>query len=287
MERLQVLVNLTKRNRALSLSIPLNYIYIGIAVALGSMFFSGALTRFIIDRFTSRGMLHRLMAENNILNQKLAAYAAAVDSFRQFLAFTEEMDNRLRSAINLNLLPADIRKLGVGGYYPSSPAPEIDELLRRAKFTQQSLLEIERTVNEQKDRLNYLPSIWPVQGWVTSGFGYRQDPFSGRREFHQGMDIVAPRGTPIVATANGRVVYAGWKAGYGKSIEIDHGWGIRTFYAHCHTIKVSEGKQVKRGEIIGTVGATGQATGNHLHYGVMVNGKWVNPANYILSPRRK
>ncbi len=287
MERLQVLVNLTKRNKALSLSIPLHYIYIGVAVVLGSLFFSGALTRFIIERFTSRGMLHRLMTENNILNQKLSAYAAAVDSFRQFLAFTEQMDNRLRSAVNLNLLPADVRKLGVGGYQPPSPAPEIDELLRRAKFTQRSIMEIERTVNEQKDRLNYLPSIWPVQGWVTSGFGYRQDPFSGRREFHQGMDIVAPRGSPIVATANGKVVYAGWKAGFGRTVEIDHGWGIRTFYGHCQTIKVSEGKLVKRGEVIATVGATGQATGNHLHYGVLVNGNWVNPANYIIAPRRR
>jgi len=287
MERLQVLVNLTKRNKALSLSIPLHYIYIGVAVVLGSLFFSGALTRFIIERFTSRGMLHRLMTENNILNQKLSAYAAAVDSFRQFLAFTEQMDNRLRSAVNLNLLPADVRKLGVGGYQPPSPAPEIDELLRRAKFTQRSIMEIERTANEQKDRLNYLPSIWPVQGWVTSGFGYRQDPFSGRREFHQGMDIVAPRGSPIVATANGKVVYAGWKAGFGRTVEIDHGWGIRTFYGHCQTIKVSEGKLVKRGEVIATVGATGQATGNHLHYGVLVNGNWVNPANYIIAPRRR
>lgn len=286
-ERLQVLVTLTRRNKALSLSIPLYYIYITIAVTFGFLFFSGAVTRFIVTRFTHRGLLNRLIAENNILNQKLAAYAAAVDSFRQFLAFTEQMDNRLRSAVNLQLVPADVRKMGVGGYQPQTVAPEIDELLRRANFARQSLLEIDRTVAAQKDRIRHLPSIWPVQGWVTSGFGPRKDPFSGRQEFHEGMDIVAPRGTPIVATADGRVVFAGWRAGYGKTVEIDHGWGVRTFYAHCLTVRVSPGKMVKRGEVIATVGATGLATGNHLHYGVMVNGRWVNPADYILVPRSR
>ncbi|MEO0026507.1 MAG: M23 family metallopeptidase [candidate division WOR-3 bacterium] len=285
MERLQVLVTLTRRNKALSLSIPLHYIYITVAVIFGFLFFSGAVTRFIITRFTQRGLLNRLIAENNILNQKLAAYTAAVDSFRQFLAFTEQMDNRFRSAVNLQLVPADVRKMGVGGYQPATVAPEVDELLRRANFARQSLLEIDRAVSTQQDRIRHLPSIWPVQGWVTSGFGNRKDPFSGRYEFHEGMDIVAPRGTPIVATADGRVISSGWRAGYGRTVEIDHGWGIRTFYAHCQTVRVSPGKMVKRGEVIATVGATGLATGNHLHYGVMVNGRWVNPADYILTPK--
>ncbi|MCX7732510.1 MAG: M23 family metallopeptidase [candidate division WOR-3 bacterium] len=285
MERLQVLVTLTRRNKALSLSIPLHYIYITVAVIFGFLFFSGAVTRFIITRFTQRGLLNRLIAENNILNQKLAAYTAAVDSFRQFLAFTEQMDNRFRSAVNLQLVPADVRKMGVGGYQPATVAPEVDELLRRANFARQSLLEIDRAVSTQQDRIRHLPSIWPVQGWVTSGFGNRKDPFSGRYEFHEGMDIVAPRGTPIVATADGRVISSGWRAGYGRTVEIDHGWGIRTFYAHCQTVRVSPGKMVKRGEVIATVGATGLATGNHLHYGIMVNGRWVNPADYILTPK--
>ncbi|MGB9742407.1 MAG: M23 family metallopeptidase [bacterium] len=285
MERLQVLVTLTRRNKALNLSIPLHYLYIAAAVIFGSMFFSGALTRFIIRRLTSQVLLNRLLAENNILNQKLSAYAAAVDSFRQFLTFTEQMDNRLRSAVNLQLVPADVRKMGVGGYQAPTVAPEVDELLRRANFARQSLLEIDRAVTNQQDKIRHLPSIWPVQGWVTSGFGYRQSPFSGKTEFHEGMDIVAPPGTPIVATADGRVIFAGWRAGYGRTVEIDHGWGIHTFYAHCQTIRVTVGKRVRRGEVIATVGASGLTTGNHLHYGVMVNGTWTNPANYILTPK--
>ncbi len=285
MERLQVLVHLPRRNKVLNLSLPLYYTYVGIAILLGFFVFSGALTRFIVNRFTDRGMLNRLRAENAILNQKLSAYATAVDSFRQFLLFTEEMDNKLRAAVNLGLVPKDVRLMGVGGKQPRGPAPEVDELLRRANFAQRSRSEIERAVTQQQTRLRYLPSIWPVQGWVTSGYGYRQNPFSGRREMHEGMDIVAPRGTPIVATADGKVVFAGWKAGYGRTVEIDHGWGIRTFYAHCQTIKVSPGQQVKRGQVIATIGSSGVTTGNHLHYGVQLNNKWVNPADYILTPR--
>ncbi|NPV14112.1 M23 family metallopeptidase [candidate division WOR-3 bacterium] len=283
MERLQVLVHLTRRNKALSLSFPIYYIYFAIAVLFGFFVFSGAFTRFIVNRFTDRGLLNHLIAENSRLSKQLTAYAAAVDSFRQFLTFTEQMDNKLRAAVNLGLVPADVRLMGVGGVQTPSPAPEVDELLRRAKFTQRSLLEIDRAVTRQQERLKCTPSIWPVQGWVTSNFGYRQDPFTGRREMHAGMDIVAPRGTPIVAPADGKVVYAGWKSGFGRTVEIDHGWGIQTFYGHCNTIRVTVGKRVKRGEVIATVGATGQATGNHLHYGIKVNGNWVNPADYILT----
>lgn len=283
MERLQVLVHLTRRNKALSLSFPIYYIYLAIAVLFGFFVFSGAFTRFIVNRFTDRGLLNHLIAENSRLNQQLTAYAAAVDSFRQFLTFTEQMDNKLRAAVNLGLVPADVRLMGVGGTQTPTPAPEVDELLRRARFTQRSLLEIDRTVTRQQERLKCTPSIWPVQGWVTSNFGYRHDPFTGRREMHAGMDIVAPRGTPIVAPADGKVVYAGWKSGFGRTVEIDHGWGVHTFFGHCNTIRVSVGKQVKRGELIATVGATGQATGNHLHYGIKVNGNWVNPADYILT----
>jgi murein DD-endopeptidase MepM/ murein hydrolase activator NlpD len=284
-ERLQVLVHLTRRNKALIVSFPIYYIYVAVAVIFGFFVFSGAFTRFVVNRFTDRGLLNHLIAENSRLSKQLTAYAAAVDSFRQFLAFTEQMDNKLRAAVNLGLVPADVRLMGIGGNQPPTPAPEIDELLRRAKFTQRSLLEIDRAVNREQERLKCTPSIWPVQGWVTSGFGYRQDPFTGKREMHAGMDIVAPRGTPIVATADGKVIYAGWKSGFGRTVEIDHGWGIRTFYGHCNNIRVAVGKYVKRGEVIATVGATGQATGNHLHYGVTVNGNWVNPADYILSGR--
>jgi murein DD-endopeptidase MepM/ murein hydrolase activator NlpD len=156
-------------------------------------------------------------------------------------------------------------------------------MLRRLRFEQQSLTEIEGAVKEQEARLKNTPSIWPVQGWVASAYGYRRDPFTGRRAMHPGLDIVAPTGTPIAATAAGRVIYAGWKSGWGRCVEINHGSGVRTFYAHCRSLKVSRGDNVVRGDVIATVGNSGRSTGTHLHYGVLKGGSWVNPNNYVLT----
>jgi len=206
-----------------------------------------------------------------------------MDTFRQFLVRAEQMDNKLRASINMPLIPGDIRLMGVGGSQPPSPEPGVDAMLRRLRFEQQSLSEIEGAVKEQEARLKNMPSIWPVQGWVGSGYGYRRDPFTGRREMHPGLDIVAPTGTPVAATASGRVVYAGWKSGWGRCVEIEHGGGIRTFYAHCRSLKVSVGDNVFRGDVIATVGNSGRSTGTHLHYGVLRGGNWVNPDNYVLT----
>ncbi|MEO0085444.1 MAG: M23 family metallopeptidase [candidate division WOR-3 bacterium] len=282
-ERLQVLVNLKRRNRAVNLSVPLHYLYLAAAVAVGFLFFGSIATRFVLARFSPAGRLTQLVAENSLLRRQVEAYSAAIDTFRQFLAFTEQMDNKLRAAVNLNLIPADVRLLGIGGSAPATDVPEAAELLRRVDFDERSLAEIGNAVSLQQARLRSLPSIWPVHGWVTSGFGYRSDPFTGSREMHNGLDIVAPAGTPIVAPADGRVVFAGWKMGYGRAVEIDHGWGIVTFYGHCQAILTRDGATVKRGQTIASVGSSGRATGTHLHYGIRLNGNWVNPANYILS----
>jgi len=283
MERLQVLVTLRRRNRFLNLSIPLYYLYLLGAVVVGFVFFGGGLTRVLVNRYTDRGLLRRLLTENGVLRDRLAFYEAAVDSFRNFLGAVEQMDNKLRAAVNLNLIPSDVRLMGVGGSQPVSPVPAVDELIRRAGFEARSMAEIGAAIGQQQERLRCLPSIWPVQGWVSSGFGYRTDPFTGERAMHQGLDIVAPSGTPIVAPADGRVSFSGWKPGYGRVLEIDHGYGIQTFYGHCRSLLRSVGAQVKRGQVIATVGTSGLTTGPHLHYGVRRNGQWVNPADYILS----
>lgn len=127
-----------------------------------------------------------------------------------------------------------------------------------------------------------IPAIWPVQGEVTAGFGERLDPFSGEDAFHAGVDIAAPSGTPVRATADGIILEAGREeAGYGNEIVIDHGDGIATRYGHLRRIFVVEGQEVKQGQIIGTVGMTGRATGPHLHYEVLVHETPVNPARYL------
>ena len=133
----------------------------------------------------------------------------------------------------------------------------------------------------KRHRLASTPSIWPTEGWVTSGYGYRISPFTGRRVFHAGLDIASDFGTPIVAPARGRVVSAGRKGPLGKTLVIDHGFGLRTSYGHAGEIYVEKGERIERGERIASVGSSGRSTGPHLHYAVEVKGKPVDPQDYI------
>jgi murein DD-endopeptidase MepM/ murein hydrolase activator NlpD len=127
------------------------------------------------------------------------------------------------------------------------------------------------------------PSIWPVEGRVGSSFGERQDPFNGEGAFHSGIDIDAPIGTPVRATADGNVNSAEMVAGYGREIVIDHGHDTLTVYGHLSSISVVPGQHVIRGQVIGNVGQSGRATGPHLHYEVRVRKAPVNPHNYLRS----
>jgi len=130
--------------------------------------------------------------------------------------------------------------------------------------------------------MDHIPTFWPCSGYVAAGFGWRRDPvIPGRYEFHEGIDIAAPLGTPVYAAASGRVVSTGWNGAYGKTIVIDHGNGLRTVYAHLLKIEVEEGQIVKKGQRIGEVGSTGRSTGPHLHFEVRVWGVPVDPMRYL------
>jgi len=128
---------------------------------------------------------------------------------------------------------------------------------------------------------NAQPSIWPVEGRLTGGFGARSDPFSGEGAWHTGVDISAPAGTPVHVTADGIVSFAGWSNGYGQLIVVDHGNGMETYYAHLSRYSVVEGEEVRRGQQIGLVGSTGRATAPHLHYEVRQGGTPLNPYHYL------
>ena len=126
-----------------------------------------------------------------------------------------------------------------------------------------------------------VPSLWPVRGRITAGFGQRLDPFSGEGSFHSGVDIAAPSGSRVEASADGLVLHAGPDSGYGNEVLLDHGFGLTSKYGHLSRIFVLTGQEVKRGQVIGAVGMTGRATGPHLHYEVMVNDTRVNPAKFL------
>jgi murein DD-endopeptidase MepM/ murein hydrolase activator NlpD len=130
-------------------------------------------------------------------------------------------------------------------------------------------------------RLSQTPTISPVQGFVTSMYGKRSSPFTGEAKMHQGVDIAAPMGSPIKSAASGTVIRTGTADDYGNFIEIAHGYGVTTRYAHAQKILVKNGTRVSKGDLIGLVGATGRTTGPHLHYEVEVGGRRVDPSNFI------
>ena len=129
------------------------------------------------------------------------------------------------------------------------------------------------------------PIIWPADGWISAGYGYRTDPFNGRRDFHPAVDISTNKGSPVYATGTGRVVSASRNGGYGNLVEIDHGFGLLTRYGHLSEFSVAVGDTVVRGDVIGRVGNTGRATGHHVHYEVWVNGRTLNPRKLLLDSR--
>ncbi|TFG38306.1 MAG: M23 family metallopeptidase, partial [Syntrophobacterales bacterium] len=158
----------------------------------------------------------------------------------------------------------------------------VDELLDEATYRESSFQELLDFLKEQKSILASTPSIWPVMGWVTSGYGYRTSPFTGKREFHRGIDISTKVGDPVVAPAKGTAVKVAKKSDMGNMITIDHGNGIVTSYGHLLKMStIKRGQKVKRGDVIGYVGNSGRSTGPHLHYGICVSGIHVDPKRYL------
>ena len=185
---------------------------------------------------------------------------------------------------------------GQGGsltYIASEEDLDSDELIKTILQNVQKLEdqtpvkteEMEKLEKDVKQRLDYLaaiPSGWPGRGRITSTFGWRKNPFNSRKsEFHNGLDIAASYGTPIRAAGAGKVIFTGWQSGYGYTVIINHGYGYVSYYHHNSKITISQGAWVKRGDLIARMGSTGRSTGTHVHFGVTLNGKYINPYNVL------
>ncbi len=192
----------------------------------------------------------------------------------------------------LERLPAVIRSKAAGGggaelastVTTESPATTFGVLQDLLGAIENRLASVRTKVEHEQALARATPSIWPIAGWLSSGFGLRKDPFDGSPEFHAGLDIAADRGTPIRATADGTVKTAGYNGDYGKSVLIDHGYGISTRFGHMSAIAVHAGQEIHRGEVLGYVGATGRATSPHLHYEILLNGRPINPLRLLARP---
>ncbi len=158
-------------------------------------------------------------------------------------------------------------------------------IVQSSKSSQKVELDMSKlwdNLSERRDLLDHTPSIYPAYGWVSSHFGYRNDPFTGKVTLHKGLDVAGPMGTPVHAPAAGVVSYVGYEPGYGKIVSIDHGFGVLTRFAHNSKVFVKVGQTVRRRDKISAIGNTGRSSGPHVHYEVRVNGIPVDPKNYVL-----
>ncbi|MBN2378676.1 peptidoglycan DD-metalloendopeptidase family protein [candidate division WOR-3 bacterium] len=248
-----------------------------------------------------RQELDKLRSENKLLDRQYSDLEEDLDSIYEMYDLLSRHDIQLRVQANMNVHSEDVQKLGIGG--PSKEDDElkalrlmasgkyrdvkdvsgtVEELLRKAEDQGTSFTQIKEKLTEDEFLRDHTPSIRPCNGWQCSGFGYRIDPYTKRPRMHNGVDISNAAGTPILASADGEITYTGFNSGYGLAVKLDHGNGIETYYAHLSSILVSPGAEVKRGQVIGLMGATGRTTGTHLHYEVRVGGTAVNPLNYII-----
>lgn len=243
--------------------------------------------------------LDSLRKENQDQQVQLHKFSRKIQDFESQMVRLEKFDRKLRviTALDLPKGQQGGGGLGIGGSEErideegsldspnSALSSRIHEDLKnlrvRSELQEMSFLELDEFFKNQSSLLTSTPSIWPARGWVTSTFGYRSSPFTGLRELHAGVDIATRVGSPVVATANGVVVSADRDSSFGKMVEIDHGYGVRTRYGHNSKHFVKVGDRVKRGQVIAEVGNTGRSTGPHSHYEVMLNGVPVNPMRYI------
>ena len=255
----------------------------GLVVVLGASFCVLWLSSVRSNREVSA-----LVAENQDLRGRSKTLSSRLEGLERQLAEFEERTRRLSIVAGLTT-SHDPGTGGVGGLtaIPVEPGAQsvagLREAARRGALLSDRLEAIEQRLSSKADRLALTPTLAPTAGVLTAGYGARSDPFTGQQEFHTGIDISTPSGNRIVAPAAGIVVKVGWENGYGKTVQVAHGFGINTFYAHLETARVLEGQRVKRGDLLGLTGSSGRSTGPHLHYEVRVAGRPVDPLDYVLN----
>jgi murein DD-endopeptidase MepM/ murein hydrolase activator NlpD len=260
---------------------------VGGAVAL--LLVAGVVSSFLWVRSLNTGReVSSLLAENQGLRERARLLNGKLEVIEKQLTEFEEKTRRLSIVAGLSAT-RDSGTGGVGGLLaPAADASASAErgLLdagRRGVLLAARLGAVEKNLAAQAEQLALTPTIAPTLGVLTAGFGQRSDPFTGEPERHTGIDISTPAGNRIFAPANGTVVRVEWMHGYGRTVEVSHGYGLSTLYGHLEAARVSEGQRIHRGDVIGLVGSSGRSTGPHLHYEVHVAGKPVDPLSYVLN----
>jgi len=248
-------------------------------------------TFFSVQYFTSLSQTHeltKLQRENRALQTANEQFSRSVESLRTQLHTVEDRTRKLAIIAGISALDETSQGGGVGGIRPSDLGDnpyrdDLDKMTFRSRRLEKDLGLLEQKFVAQSMLLSSTPSIAPVHGILTDGFGSRHDPFTGEPGVHNAVDISSAVGQAVRAPADGIVVKSEWANGYGNVIYISHGYGFSTRYGHLSNFAVQPGDHIKRGDIIGYVGSTGRSTGPHLHYEVRLNNNPVNPLEYILN----
>ncbi|MBX7183655.1 MAG: M23 family metallopeptidase [Vicinamibacteria bacterium] len=270
--------------------IPLNVAKIaGRAAAVFGVVLAGALIHYSALLFeVSR--LRKVEEESRNLLTKTHQIEQDAAALRAQMGQLSGIVTKLGVMAGVDAPPPDPSVGGTGGGTTADrSAPNVAsfaEMSSRLNELTEKSRELTGVFEKQRSLLATTPSVWPVRGYLSAGFGNRDDPFTGLRDFHPGLDIAAPLGTKILAPADGTVIFVGVKGGYGNAVTIDHGRGIATHYGHLDAFNVRVGQQVRRGSVLGFVGSTGRSTAPHLHYEVWLNGSNQNPLLYILDEYR-
>ena len=253
----------------------------------------------VADKANLQADLKQYQAGIEEQRKQIQAFAQSINELKSNLLALNGFESKIRIMANLEHKDDQAALFSIGGSMPEDLDIDIalnenhDRLVRQmhdqiSQVNHAAAVQhksIEALLDSLKDKRNLLvstPSLRPAVGWVSSEFGYRVSPFTGRRELHRGVDIANRQGTPIIAPADGLITYANAKGLMGNMVTIEHGFGMLTNYGHLSKIMKKNGERVKRGEIIALMGSTGRSTGPHVHYEVRLNGVPVNPENYIL-----
>lgn len=255
------------------------------------------LAGFFVQYFLMLGQiteLKDLRREAKTQKIQIQSFLTTIDDLKKQMNRLIELDQKLRVITDIGPRK-EVGVMGQGGPeevgLPASDGSklmtsiqlDLGDLQSKAIAQEKSFQELTEAVQSRQSLWASTPSIWPTTGWLTSGFGNRVSPFTGRVSMHNGVDIASRQDTPVIAPAAGIVSYTGFDSGLGKLIKINHGYGIATYYGHLSKAAVKVGQKIKRGDIIAYVGSTGLSTGPHLHYEVYVNDVPVNPMRYILN----
>ena len=247
-------------------------------------------TFFSFQYFTSLSQTHelsKLRNENRELQTANEQFSKSVESLRTQLRTVEDRTRKLAIIAGITTLDQTSQG-GAGGRQNDNAVSnpyrdDVDKMSFVSHRLDQQLNVLEQKFTAQSHLLSCTPSIAPVRGVLTDGFGGRSDPFTGEPSTHGAIDISSAMGQPVRAPADGTVIKAEWENGYGKVVYISHGYGYATRYGHLSSFNVRAGQKVKRRDVIGFVGSTGRSTGPHLHYEVRLNNNPVNPLEYILN----